>query len=518
MEQLKRLWSRRQAAIILALLVLAGALIRLVKLSHESLNFDELASVWTSRLALGHIVTEAIAQGHPPAYNLAQHFLPMPAGDETMARLLPAFLGILTLPLVYLAGKELRSRSAGLWAAAFAAVCPLMIWYSRDATSYSWLTLFTLLSFYFLIRASRRGGWSNWAMYVIATLLVIFTYFLAFIVVIAGLTVFWIVRGPGKERVREWAISHAFLGFTLAIFFLLTASATSGRSGLAIPPKKLFLEDLVNWPLVFVRGYATQSIGGGVMAIGVPTAAVIAACAVVAALISLMAFRPVRERFLKLDVVAAGVYTLFLVAVPVVVQLASPQAQFASRYYAWAAPLSALFIALLLTSLPARLAWLAGVPLLLVMSYYAQIEVRVRRNENWRDIAAIIAARGQPDDEIMCFPEAHCVVAFAFYSSRTLPTTGGNIAGGKVSMIPGTWNGYKDAKQNLVAGSNELTDAIMNDVDGARRIWLVMGDGAVGNYPAAPQVNAVVQSHLRQSGNWDLPPLDLRLFDSVSHT
>ncbi|MHB1413366.1 MAG: hypothetical protein ACYCXE_08465, partial [Thermoleophilia bacterium] len=168
--------------------------------------------------------------------------------------------------------------------------------------------------------------------------------------------------------------------------------------------------------------------------------------------------------------------------------------------------------------LPARLAWLAGVPLLLVMSYYAQIEVRVRRNENWRDIAAIIAARGQPDDEIMCFPEAHCVVAFAFYSSRTLPTTGGNIAGGKVSMIPGTWNGYKDAKQNLVAGSNELTDAIMNDVDGARRIWLVMGDGAVGNYPAAPQVNAVVQSHLRQSGNWDLPPLDLRLFDSVSHT
>ena len=518
MEQARRLWSRRQAAIILALLVLAGALIRLVRLSHESLNFDELASVWTSKLALGHIVTEAIAQGHPPAFNLVQHFVPMPAGNETMARLLSAFLGILTLPLVYLSGKELRSHSAGLWAAAFAAVCPLMIWYSRDATSYGWLMLFTLLSFYFLVRASRRGGWSNWTMYVIATLLVIFTYFLAFIVVIAGLTVFWIVRSPGKERVREWAISHAFLGLTLAIFFLLTASATSGRSGLAIPSKKLFLEDLVNWPLVFVRGYATQSIGGGVMAIGVSALAVIAVCAAAAVLIFLMAFRPVRERFLKRDFVAVGVYTLFLVVVPIAVQLASPQAQFASRYYAWAAPLSALFIALLLTSIPARLAWLAGVPLLLVMLYYAQMEVRVLRNENWRDIAAIIAARRQPGDGIMCFPEAHCVVAFAFYSSRTLPMNGGNVADGKVSMIPGTWNGYKDAKQNLVSDNNQLTEEILNDVGSAHRIWLVMGDGAVGNYPPSPQVDAVMHSHWRQGGNWVLPPLDLRLFYSLSHT
>lgn len=351
-------------------------------------------------------------------------------------------------------------------------------------------------------------------MYVIATLLVIFTYFLAFIVVIAGLTVFWIVRAPGKERVREWAISHAFLGLTLAIFFLLTASATSGRSGLAIPPKKLFLEDLVNWPLVFVRGYATQSIGGGVMAIGVPTAAVIAACAVAAALISLLAFRPVRERFLKRDVVAAGVYTLFLVAVPVVVQLASPQAQFASRYYAWAAPLSALFIALLLTSLPARLAWLAGVPLLLVMSYYAQMEVRVRRNENWRDIAAIIAAEAQPGDKIMCFPENHCVVAFAFYLPQTLPISGGTIAGDNIGLAPGTWHGYQGQKYMAAAG-DQLTKSLIGNIGGAHRVWLVTGDGALGNYPFSPQIDAILKSHLRQRESWHFSPLDLRLYSQT---
>ncbi len=506
-------WRQRLPVIILELLVLCAVFLRFVKLGHESLNYDELASVWVSRLPAGQLVSRAIASGHPPAFNLLTHFWPLPPGSEVWARVPSAFIGILIVPLAYITGKEIGSRPAGIWAAAFSAFSPLMIWYSRDATSYGWLMLVCLLSFYFLARSSRRGGWGNWALYVLAVLLAIFTYFLSFILVLAGLAVYPLLRRAGKSNLRGWAVSHAFLAAALAIFFVLTRSATAGRSGLSVPSLTNLIKDIINWPVVFVRGYANETIGGGVLGAEVSQReAVIAAAVIAAILISLIAARRVRQLFFRREIIAASIYVLFLVIGPVAVQLAAPGSSFASRYYSWAAPVFAVLLALLLTSLPGRVAWLGGVPLIAAMLFYSGTEIKVRRNEAWRTVFSIVAKGRQKDDGYLCFPEVHCVVAAAFYLPQVSRFSGGDIENGGADMSEKTWAGWTEKYPFLPYRGGAVEDKISRDLSSAARVWLIIGDGAVGNYPASPLVRGIMRKDWKQAGNWDLPPLDLGLF------
>ncbi len=506
-------WQQHMPAMVLELLILAGAFVRFFKLAHESLNYDELASVWTSKLPLGRLISEAIAQGHPPVFNLLAYFWPMPAGGEIWARFLSAFFGVLIIPLIYATGKEIHSRRAGLWAAAFAAISPLMVWYARDATSYSWLTLVSLLSFYFLARCSKRGGWKNWALYIIATLLMIFSFYLAFIMVFAGLAVYWLLTDSRNRRVSGWAVSHVFLGMVLTVFFLLTRSATAGRSGLSMPSLTFFAKDVIYWPIAFVQGYASQDIGGGVLGVLITHREAIIVMAIAGLLmLALAAFKPARRMLIKREIVAAGVYLLILVAGPVAVQLAAPGASFAERYYAWAAPAFALFLGLIVSNIPPRLAFLAGTPFIAAMLYYSAVELKVPRNENWRGVMSIIAANRSGGDEMLCFPETHCAVAAAFYLPGNLQMFGGYVQSYGADLSSKPWGGYSNREFFSQYRGNELDSKINSYLQTADRVWLVSGDGALGNYPASPQISAVMAKSWKRVQNWDMPPLDLGLF------
>ncbi len=506
-------WRQRLPLMMLELLILAGIALRFFKLDHESLNYDELANIWVSRLPVSQLISQGIAAGHPPAFNLVAHFWPLPAGSEVWARAPSAFFGALIIPLAYLAGKEVRSRWAGLWAAALTAFCPLMIWYSRDASSYGWLMFASLLSFYFLARSSRRGGWVNWALYTLCTLLVIFTFFLAFILVLAGLAAYPFLRDRRRSRARIWAVSHALLAGALAVFFLLTRSATSGRSGFTIPSMIHLMQGIINWPVAFVRGYANESIGSGVQGANVSyREAIIFSAAVAVILISLFAVKLLRNLFLGRDNVAVGIYVFILVAAPVAVQLAAPGASFASRYYAWAAPAFALLLAMLVTSVPGRFAFLGGIPLLAAMLFYSGTEIKVRRNEDWRAAMSVIASNKQASDEILCFPEVHCVVAAAFYQPGLTSIHGGNIESYGADMSDRTWGGWSGSYAFKPFSGAAVEDKIRRDLAGKGRVWLIIGDGTLGNYPGSPLISGIMARNWKQAGNWDLPPLDVGLF------
>ncbi len=502
--------SPGMTAIILTV-ILVGTFLRFFRLGFESLNYDELASIWTSKLQLSQIIPQAIAAGHPPVFNLITHFWPMPAAKEFFARAPSAFFGILIIPLAYLTGKELRDPVTGLWAAAFLGVSPLMIWYSRDATYYSWLTFISLLSFYFLIRSSRRGRLINWSMYVFSALLVIFSYFLAFILIIAGALVFWIIRGAIADRLRHWVLSNAFLGFVLVIFFFASRSATVERAGLSLPSMLPLLKNAINWPVVFMQGYANQNIGGGVLGPVVSQREGLITVTVVAAIAVLLAVsRSVRMKFFSRETLATLVYLVILVLLPIAVQLAAPGAAFATRYYVWAAPAFAIFLGLILAKVPGRLAIPAGLILLAIMLFYTGNEIRVRRNEDWRGIMSIINTDSEPGDKIMCFPEEHCLVAADFYRSADLPIFGGYI-GGKTYIYFRPWHGFNGEEPTPLSGSS-LADKIKNDLAGAGTIWLITGDGSLGNYPASGQANAIMEKYWQKDGYWNFPPLELVKF------
>ena len=84
----------------------------------------------------------------PPLYfMLARGWIHVFGSGEVGLRSLSALFGTATVPVVYLAGAAMRSRRAGLIAAAFTALSPLTIWYSQEARNYA-LLLFLAAVFF----------------------------------------------------------------------------------------------------------------------------------------------------------------------------------------------------------------------------------------------------------------------------------------------------------------------------------------------------------------------------------
>ncbi|MCL6106450.1 MAG: glycosyltransferase family 39 protein [Actinobacteria bacterium] len=170
-------FSRHLERALLPLIIFLGAFIRFFQLGRESLWYDELYTVWSSRLPLSLLVQEEAAARHPPVYYLLGHFWFSLIHSDTGVRLISWGAGVAVIYLVFLIGRELFSSDVGLWASAFTAASPFLIWYSREATYYSWLTFISSLSLYLLLRSVKSGSRFLWLLYFLATSLTLFSFF-----------------------------------------------------------------------------------------------------------------------------------------------------------------------------------------------------------------------------------------------------------------------------------------------------------------------------------------------------
>jgi mannosyltransferase len=146
--------------VIVGALVIVGAALRFATLTHQSLWFDEAQAVHEMRLSLGGMLsTWSTNEPNPPLYFVVAwlwtHVFGASAGG---LRSLSALIGTATIPLVYLAGRELVSRRAGLFAAALVTLSPFMIWYSQEAREYGLLAALSAASLLFFARVWRTPG------------------------------------------------------------------------------------------------------------------------------------------------------------------------------------------------------------------------------------------------------------------------------------------------------------------------------------------------------------------------
>jgi uncharacterized membrane protein len=138
---------------VLVALTLVAAALRLYRIGHQSLWFDEAYTVMLVKLPLGHMLSTVPRTESTPYlyYVLAwiwTHIFGRGAAD---LRALSALCGIAVVPVAYLAaGRLCGNRRAALSVAALAAFNPLLIWYSQEARAYELLVLTsacTLLAF-----------------------------------------------------------------------------------------------------------------------------------------------------------------------------------------------------------------------------------------------------------------------------------------------------------------------------------------------------------------------------------
>jgi Predicted membrane protein len=181
---------------------------------------------------------------NPPLFYWLEHGVLLFGDSEFVLRFLPALLGVLTIPVVYLIGKEFRNKNIGLIAAALLAFSPFHIFYSQEARAYAPMLFFFSLALLCYVKASRSDETRPWVLFGLFSAVAFWMHFYA-IVPVAVLILHALLTRAGEIRsdvrsarnlvlsvVTFVVASLPLLIVTINLFLVRTASApTFGIQG-----------------------------------------------------------------------------------------------------------------------------------------------------------------------------------------------------------------------------------------------------------------------------------------------
>lgn len=205
--------SVKNSRYLLVLIGLAtvGFLLRFYDLGGNSLWLDEASTLGFARQSLiGIWESTAGGEFNPPFFYWLEHGMLLFGESEFVLRLLPALLGVLTIPVVYLIGKEFRDRNVGLIAAAFLTFSPFHLFYSQEARAYAPMLFFFSLALFIYIRAGRSDETRSWVLFGVFSAVAFWMHFYA-IVPVAVLILHALVTRAGAIRSNIRNAGHPLL-------------------------------------------------------------------------------------------------------------------------------------------------------------------------------------------------------------------------------------------------------------------------------------------------------------------
>ncbi len=185
-ENIKSVLVNSRYAQSLVVLTIIGVFLRFYNLGFNSLWLDE-ASTYGFAVKSFPEIWQATSAGefNPPLFYWVEHVMLMFGNNVVVLRFVPALLGVLTIPLVYFAGKEFIDRNVGIIAAAAFAVSPFLIFYSQEARAYSMMLFFVAFAMVFYLKAMRTNDITNWALFGVMSALAFWAHFYAFTIIAA---------------------------------------------------------------------------------------------------------------------------------------------------------------------------------------------------------------------------------------------------------------------------------------------------------------------------------------------
>ncbi|MGH2869392.1 MAG: glycosyltransferase family 39 protein [Solirubrobacteraceae bacterium] len=367
---------------IWALAAITGlaAVLRFATLSSQSYWLDESQAVHELHLSFGAMLSAwSSYEWNPPLYLLvAWPWAKLFGTGEVALRSLSALLGIGLIPLIYLCGRELVSRPAGLAAAAFAAVNPFMIWYSQEAREYMLLVVLCAASLLFFARAWRTGGRRDLVWWTVLSILALLTqYYAGFLVAPEGLVLVY------RYRSRITVAALVALGVVeLALIPHVVPRLDRPVQFIVSLPLSLRLQQV---PVTFGMNTLYRS---SLVSYGLIGAAVVAAV-VIGLLIAGAGRRELRGAGLAAALAGA------VILVPLALALAGHDAYLARGLMPGWVPL-AIVVAAACTARGARAAGSVLAVVLLAMFVYAGVRIdgdAAFQKPNWRGVAAALGAR-----------------------------------------------------------------------------------------------------------------------------
>jgi uncharacterized membrane protein len=150
------------------------------KLGARSLWFDETFSIFYIQKdwpAFWHIIFNY--EANQTLYFILLKFWILLGDDEATLRFLSVIFATAAIPMVYLVGKELFDKKAGLVAAILLAVNGERLYYAQEVRGYSLLLFLTICSSYMAIQCVKKPSRKWWAWYVIVNVLATHVHFFA---------------------------------------------------------------------------------------------------------------------------------------------------------------------------------------------------------------------------------------------------------------------------------------------------------------------------------------------------
>jgi 4-amino-4-deoxy-L-arabinose transferase-like glycosyltransferase len=206
----------------LLVIIYVAFMLRVIRLDFQPLWWDEGWTLYFATADIPTMIARTAIDIHPPFYYLILHLWTLVAGSSAISvRLFSAFVGIVSIPLIFLVGRRLFGVRVGIIAALAMALAPLHIYYSQESRMYALATLLVLASVYLfltLLQREEKGGasWIHWVLYLLVTALAMYTqYYAAFIP--AAQTIFLLVS---YRRHRTFLVKWLGAQIVLVLVYL----------------------------------------------------------------------------------------------------------------------------------------------------------------------------------------------------------------------------------------------------------------------------------------------------------
>ena len=243
--------------LLLGVILLVAAVLRLWKLGQVPFMHDEFSALFRLKFDSFHdLIRYGVTEGdsHPAGVQVFLYYWTQLVGwNELWVKLPFALMGIASVGLVYVIGKQWFNRKAGLLAAAFFAVSQLTVFYSQLARPYAPGLFFVLLMTFFwnkLLFDAKKPSWGVCVGFALSACLAALAH--NFSAAQAGLVFLTGLFFLKKERRKAYWLSGigavALYAPHLPVFYYQTF-VNGGIGGWLAKPKSTFLIDFLQYTM-----------------------------------------------------------------------------------------------------------------------------------------------------------------------------------------------------------------------------------------------------------------------------
>jgi len=216
--------TQGQIYILLLVIILLAFTLRVYRLGYQSLWDDEAWGLFLARNDVIEITVKAAADVHPPLHYYLLHFwMPLAGNSEFAARFPSLVFGVLFVALFSRMSRDLLGADSAPLAGFLVSLAPFLVYFSQEARMYTLATFFSFMSVLTFWRALVTGHHRCWAIYVAATVIALYSYYYAVIVVFFEaiyLLIMLIMIRSYRARLKGWLISQIAI-VTLVMPWLL---------------------------------------------------------------------------------------------------------------------------------------------------------------------------------------------------------------------------------------------------------------------------------------------------------